>query len=778
MSLTTWTPPTPTSETHGSPSEHARKPSTPKRRGRIACLTCRKRKVRCDISTGSAPCTNCRLDQVECMVAQNSRRLKQRTKGRAVAREPVLPSKEWLHWEQTKSGPDDCFHWWSIDTGNQQTCSSKSLSTPTQTDAATPPESWSHVQRKNRADQQTADNFIKKNLIRRVRSSIASMKEFDGGWYNSFQCKKGSLGGDRSSDDEQRGSLVLPPYILPCRQKLSKRTISCLRDQGAFVMPEGHLRDSLIHTYVQFVYPHLPVIDIADFANAMTRSDGSSKVSLLVLQAIYYSATEYVSIDVLTASGFPSRTSARKIFFERAKNLYNSAFEADTIKVVQALLHMSSWTEDIPSGRDSRALSTVAIELARNARIQYSLCSSTLSIQDQRTWRRTWWCCVVRDHLIKLGLEAPSIGMHESGMSMLEIADFKLSQSLPDPGDEEDMFHLIRDGVRRAQLAKSCIAMARLCTIEIPQGPRQGWGSGTQGPTSLRGTGSNPDLAALIRADKNLEAWASDFDQQIQYFMTDSLERYCDNKVIVLQQGILYSLYFALVSNLHRASHNSTAEISLTFGKAGGISLQKSRAAGRSITSIYHRILEMDLMQFLPHTVVNILAEASTVHLLDVSSECLRLRREGTRHLRSSALALRCLSDLYPIAGSVYGAALKTLSRLNAGLPLSRRWPVPQEIEDTMEESGSQQPEILPKPINSEDCKHSPMMDSLIDEGCLWATSVGPSWKQELDYCDSNPSSVNTTPIASSEAGNASPDDDVADYWQIIFDELVDMGEI
>lgn len=711
------------------------------------------------------------------MVAQTSRRWKPRTKDRAVAREPILSSKEWIHWEQTKSGHDDCFRLWSIDTSDQPTSSSNSLNTPIQTEPAASPEAWSHTQRKNKAGQLTSDNSMQNNFFRPLESSNLLMNEFGGAWDNSAQCEKSSLAGDRSSDYEQRGSLVLPPYIMPCRQNLSKREIRCLRDQGAFVVPEGHLRDSLIQTYVQFVYPHLPVIDIADFATAMTGSDGSSKVSLLVLQAIYYSATEYVGIDILTASGFPSRMLARKIFFERAKNLYDSAFEVDIIKVVQALLHMSSWTEDILSGRDPRDLSTVAVELARNARIQYTVCSSSLSIHEQRTWRRTWWCCVVRDHLIKLGFDAPSIGMHGTGISMLEIADFKLSQSLPDDGHEEDLFHLIRDGVWRAKLAKSSIAMARLCTIEIPQGPRQVWGSGTQESTSLKGSGSNSGLAALISAGKKLETWASDFHPQIQCFMTDSIERYSDNKVIVLQQGILYSLYCALVSNLHRSSHNSTAPIAVTFGKVDEVTFQKSRDAARRITSIYQGILEMDLIQFLPHTVINILSEASTVHLLDASSECPQLRAEGIRHLRSSALALRCLSDLYPIAGRVYSEVLKTLSRSSTGLSMPHRWRVPQQVDDTVEESGSRQPESLPKPIHVEDRKYSLMVDSVVEEGCVWAASVRPTWKHGLDYCDFNSTSLNTPPETSSETGSTSPDSDVADNWQHVFDELVDMGE-
>lgn len=37
------------------------------RRSRIACLDCRRRKVRCNVAVYGRPCTNCRLDGFECI---------------------------------------------------------------------------------------------------------------------------------------------------------------------------------------------------------------------------------------------------------------------------------------------------------------------------------------------------------------------------------------------------------------------------------------------------------------------------------------------------------------------------------------------------------------------------------------------------------------------------------------------------------------------------------------------------------------------------------------
>lgn len=51
-------------------------PSTqPNRRARLACLKCRRRKVRCNIKIYGRPCTNCVLDSCECVTSHRTRKM-------------------------------------------------------------------------------------------------------------------------------------------------------------------------------------------------------------------------------------------------------------------------------------------------------------------------------------------------------------------------------------------------------------------------------------------------------------------------------------------------------------------------------------------------------------------------------------------------------------------------------------------------------------------------------------------------------------------------------
>lgn len=56
-----------------------------KKRSTQACLSCRSRKVRCDVVNEGTPCTNCRLDDVDCILKKSRRGQKP-----AVASHPPL----------------------------------------------------------------------------------------------------------------------------------------------------------------------------------------------------------------------------------------------------------------------------------------------------------------------------------------------------------------------------------------------------------------------------------------------------------------------------------------------------------------------------------------------------------------------------------------------------------------------------------------------------------------------------------------------------------------
>jgi len=63
----------PQSKKRSDSTASATEPSAKKRRAARACVSCRARKVRCNV-VDESPCANCRFDNVECHVQESRRR--------------------------------------------------------------------------------------------------------------------------------------------------------------------------------------------------------------------------------------------------------------------------------------------------------------------------------------------------------------------------------------------------------------------------------------------------------------------------------------------------------------------------------------------------------------------------------------------------------------------------------------------------------------------------------------------------------------------------------
>lgn len=76
-----------------------------KRRASRACLSCRNRKVRCDVINSGVPCTNCRLDCVDCVVTESNRGRRPTASGPAV---PITISVATAHPPEPSASRSPC----------------------------------------------------------------------------------------------------------------------------------------------------------------------------------------------------------------------------------------------------------------------------------------------------------------------------------------------------------------------------------------------------------------------------------------------------------------------------------------------------------------------------------------------------------------------------------------------------------------------------------------------------------------------------------------------
>lgn len=112
----------------------------------------------------------------------------------------------------------------------------------------------------------------------------------------------------------------LPGYLNPLPGRMTSSDIDYLFSKSALSVPQQSVRNAILRSYVEYVHPSLPVIDLHDLLRIINDETGAmGKTSLLLLQAIMFAGAAFVDVEHLKAAGFVNRKVARKAFFQRAR---------------------------------------------------------------------------------------------------------------------------------------------------------------------------------------------------------------------------------------------------------------------------------------------------------------------------------------------------------------------------------------------------------------------------------------------------------------------------
>jgi hypothetical protein len=111
----------------------------------------------------------------------------------------------------------------------------------------------------------------------------------------------------------------LPDYIRQPQRKFKSYEIEYLSRGNALSIPNSELRDALIQAYVNLVYLTLPVVDLQELFEALDRTGSKPKISLILFQAIMFTGTAFVDLQLLLNAGFPDRMTARAHFYDKVK---------------------------------------------------------------------------------------------------------------------------------------------------------------------------------------------------------------------------------------------------------------------------------------------------------------------------------------------------------------------------------------------------------------------------------------------------------------------------
>jgi len=112
----------------------------------------------------------------------------------------------------------------------------------------------------------------------------------------------------------------LPEFLKPLPQRMTSVDIDFLFAKGALSLPDDHVRNALLRSYLEYVHPYMPLIEVHELLQIINDGTGATgRISLLLYQAIMFAGTAFVDMDYLRAAGYSNRKSARKAFFQKAR---------------------------------------------------------------------------------------------------------------------------------------------------------------------------------------------------------------------------------------------------------------------------------------------------------------------------------------------------------------------------------------------------------------------------------------------------------------------------
>ncbi|KAH7318594.1 cutinase transcription factor 1 [Stachybotrys elegans] len=683
------TPDTPSSSSHLKTDDRSKKRSiddsnsssanqkVTKRRAARACVSCRSRKVRCDVVEG-APCGNCRWDNVECVVQESRRRKKHlhaaNPAGQGSSAEAQLLCKVLPNTNNTAATNAASIGPTSASLRRPSHCSAISTSSVEMATGLLPDVgSDMHVPHRiyQNAGYHRHDSVPLAATSANTQPSSSELPQ-PPQWTDLLN--QNPLFGDSrtaqflNSLDDSETQVQLPLFVRPLPARIEPEDVRYLHVKGALTLPGIDLQNALLQSYAEYVHPYMPLLDLHEFLAIVNCRDGlNGQASLFLYQAIMFAATAFVDMQYLRDAGYTSRKAARRSFFQKTRLLYDFDYESDRLILVQALLLMTYWYETPDDQKDTWHWMGVAISLAHTIGLHRNPETTSIAPSKQKLWKRIWWSCFMRDRLIALGMRRPTrIKDEDFDVPMLTEQDFDI-QALPE--NNTVISHactLMRDLSMQRELAIMCIYKAKLCVC-ISHMLRTQYSvlirdkvkpDNTTTSTMMLFPNKKLDNVESVSAvDMELMTWAESLPKCCQYRALTPNDTKDGRSSLAVQRTLLHMVYYTTVSALHRPQFlpSSPLHAPTTSRQAQDMSRMRVRDAAMHITHMAAQLHQHRLEGFLPTTGVTVILPAMIIHLLEMKNPSIEARQRAMYGFRQCMRVMEKLREVYAAADYATG---------------------------------------------------------------------------------------------------------------------------
>lgn len=270
------------------------------RRARSACTLCRSRKVRCNAHNGQ-PCSTCIFENVQCIWMPKQRRQK-------TAKPSKRPQPSSLPVTAEESRPSSSFP--ASYSRHPQHQMRQPLSPEEDVVDRTYPNLAQAVTQVRLGD---TDDQLTQEFNDDIDWRAAAVKSVP-----LPISPNPSSSGTFSGLERSSVAYSIPSFLKPIPSYLAKEDVDYLYRKEALSVPEPELRDALIESYVHYIHPCLPILDLGMFTDILGGTS-NERISFPLFQAVMFAGAAWVDIKPLRRLGFLTRKAARKAFYLKAR---------------------------------------------------------------------------------------------------------------------------------------------------------------------------------------------------------------------------------------------------------------------------------------------------------------------------------------------------------------------------------------------------------------------------------------------------------------------------
>ncbi|KAF5541306.1 cutinase transcription factor 1 beta [Fusarium mexicanum] len=654
-----------------------------KRRSSKACLSCRNRKVRCDVTDGGIPCTNCRLDSINCVLkesnrgrrpaAASSQRRRNFNAPAATDRSSGSPRPTFVTSRLAAAGTESLEPEEFSEPDEQDDPEAEPVNEPVNEDLRPHPQQQVNSAQITELDQQQqpTDGELMDEIHVQIQDDqplnsrpLAPMDSANLDAPFEYVDEIRISSGPIPPNQPDRVTTSLPAFIRPPPQHLDDRDMYYLSHKLCLSIPDPEFRDELLRVYATVVHSFLPILDIEEYAGSILHNNGRNPVSLLLFQAVNFVSVTFVDIKMLNSRGYLSRIAARRDFHDRVRLLYSLNYESDRMTLIQSLLLLSHWYDGPDDDKDTWHWMGIALTNAQVGGLHRDPEHLKISQEEKKLRRRLWWCCLMRDRLLALGIRnPPRLRDDEYNVKPLTLDDFDLSS----PSTNLDtLFHRSKgaypNSEKRKSLALMCVELSNLCvyigrtlnTLYTVMGNYLGGVEYSHQSTTWPNR-SEEQAKSLAERSTELKTWLENQNIHSRYTAKPLSQPPDTNTtsdglrvddVLRLHQAQLRLVYLTALGALHRP------QVFCYGPNSNGSAVSRGNVTDTAVemTKLAFNLQRDNQLRFLPTLAVPAYLAVTLVHLFNTCSDEEETRSLSLGRLYQCVSVLQQLQEMYTSA--------------------------------------------------------------------------------------------------------------------------------